>query len=127
MWDSEKILNLIETLIKNKADPTLKGNLFIYENCTPLDLLSREKEIAVKKIIAFYSPTPRYPFFLQNMNVKPKQLTSQKVANALWLSDKDVNITNVSKEEFRLWAEHQNLAFTQNDVDDCLLQYTMKQ
>jgi len=46
-----------------------------------------------------------HPFFLQHLKVQSKQLTAKKGANALWLSDKDVTTTNISKSEFGLWAE----------------------
>lgn len=68
---------------------------------------------------------PHYPFFLQHLKVKPKQLTAEKVANALWLSDKNVKTTNASKSEFGLWANKQDLQFNQDDIEKCLSSYVM--
>jgi ankyrin repeat protein len=69
---------------------------------------------------------PSYPFFLQHLKVKPKKLTAETVAHSLWLTDKDVKTTNASKSEFGLWVSKQDLHFTQDDIEQCLTSYVMK-
>ncbi|MBL7481604.1 ankyrin repeat domain-containing protein [Legionella bononiensis] len=69
---------------------------------------------------------PPYPFFLEHLKVKPRKLTAETVAHSLWLSDKDAKTTTASKSEFGFWASKQDLHFTQDDIEQCLTSYVMK-
>lgn len=83
---------------------------------TALDLATKGGH---KQIVDLLNPHP-YPSFLSYLKVKPKQLTAETVAHALWLTDKGVKPTNASKTAFELWAKKQNLLFNQDDVERCL-------
>lgn len=73
---------------------------------TALDFAKKFEHSDLINLLKTHSP---YPFFLQHLKVQSKQLTAKKVANALWLSDKDVTTTNISKSEFGLWAEKSSM------------------
>ncbi|RUR19620.1 hypothetical protein ELY21_03215 [Legionella sp. km535] len=106
-------------LVSIGADKNIKAN----NGKRALDFA---EEFEHRSIVDLLRPNPPYPFFLHYLKVKPKQLTPEKVANALWLSDKDAKTTQVSKSEFRLWASKQELHFNPDDVEHCLSSYVMK-
>lgn len=106
-------------LVSIGADKSIKTN----NGETALDFAENFEH---RGIVDLLRPNPPYPFFLHYLKVKPKQLTPEKVANALWLSDKDAKTTKISKSEFRLWASKQELHFNPDDVEQCLSSYVMK-
>ncbi|KTD10974.1 Ankyrin repeat protein [Legionella gratiana] len=106
-------------LISIGADKNAKTN----DGKTALDFAKKFEHSDLVNLLKPHSP---YPFFLQHLKVESKQLADKKVANALWLSDKDVTTTNISKSEFGLWAEKKSLCFNQDNVEESLSQYVMK-
>ncbi|RUR16033.1 hypothetical protein ELY21_13795 [Legionella sp. km535] len=114
--EQEEVAKWLVSIGANKNIKTNNGE-------TALDFAEKFEH---RGIVDLLRPNPPYPFFLHYLKVKPKQLTPEKVANALWLSDKDAKTTKISKSEFRLWASKQELHFNPDDVEKCLSTYVMK-
>ncbi|KTD09149.1 hypothetical protein Lgra_2384 [Legionella gratiana] len=65
------------------------------------------------------------PEFLSTLKIsKRKPLTSEKVAHALWLNDKDAKTTTTAKNKFALWAAiHEEIGFGIKEVEDVIHKY----